>query len=135
MSKLNPRHPVNATPPPRLLPLLQNIKTAYILWYRYYQALPKIHRYSLGQRTDKLFIEIMEMVSIAAFLSKQEKLPYVQAAIRKLDTLKLLLLVMWETDSLHQQKYIALSIPLDEIGKRLDGWNGQIIQQNSPPKL
>src|SRR3989344_4144159 len=66
MSKLNPRHPVNATPPPRLLPLLQNIKTAYILWYRYYQALPKIHRYSLGQRTDKLFIEIMEMVSIAA---------------------------------------------------------------------
>ena len=77
----------------------------------------------------------MEMVSIAAFLSKQEKLPYVQAAIRKLDTLKLLLLVMWETDSLHQQKYIALSIPLDEIGKRLDGWNGQIIQQNSPPKL
>ena len=135
MSKLNPRHPVNATPPTRLLPLLQNIKTAYILWYRYYQALPKIHRYSLGQRTDKLFIEIMEMVSIAAFLSKQEKLPYVQAAIRKLDTLKLLLLVMWETDSLHQQKYIALSIPLDEIGKRLDGWNGQIIQQNPPPKL
>ena len=76
----------------------------------------------------------MEMVSVAAFLSKQEKIPYVRAAMRKLDTLKLLLLVMWETDSLHQKKYIALSIPLDEIGKRLGGWNGQLLKQNSPAK-
>lgn len=81
------------------------------MWYGYYRALPKVQRYSLGQRADTLFIE---MVSIAAYLPKKEKLPYVQAAIRKLETLKMLLLILWETDSLHQTKYIALSIPLDE---------------------
>jgi len=42
---------------------------------------------------------------------------------------------MWETKSLDNKKYIALSLPLDEIGKMLGGWNGQLTKQNSPTKV
>lgn len=128
---------MKSTPPrnflqlPRLLPLLLKVKTVYILWYGYYQSLPKLHRHSLGQRIDTLFVESMESISIASFLQKEEKLPWVKVAVRKIDTLKVLLMVLWETKSLDNKKYIALSLQLEETGKMLGGWSGQISKQNS----
>jgi len=81
-----------------------------------------------------LFIEIIEAIAAASFLSPQEKSPYVRLAIRKLDALKILLMILWESKSLDDKKYIALSVKLDEIGRNLGGWNGQLIKQNSPTK-
>ncbi len=124
----------NSSPPPTLLPLLQRLKTAYKLWFEYYQRLPKLHRHSLGQRVDVLFIEIIEAVAAASFLSKAEKQPYVRLAIRKVDAVKILLMILWETKSLDNKNYIALSVQIEEIGKMLGGWNGQLSKQNSPQK-
>jgi len=106
--------------------LLERIKGAYLLWHEYHSKLPKVHQYTVGAKVDLLFIEVMEMVSAAAFLPKQEKLPYLRIAIRKFDTIKLLLLVLWESKSLDTKKYAALSIHCDEIGKMLGGWQGQL---------
>lgn len=114
------------------MPLLQKIKDAYLLWYGYYQTLPKTHRHSLGRRIDALFVEIMEAVATASFLTREEKQPYVRLTIRKTDTLKIFLMMLWETKSLDNKKYIALSVKIDEIGKMLGGWNGQLSKQNSP---
>ena len=86
----------------------------------------------MGNRIDKIFIELIETTATASFLTKEEKLPYVRIAVRKLDLLKILLLVSWETKSLDNKKYIALSLPLDEVGKMLGGWMGQLTKQNSP---
>ena len=105
--------------------------------------MPKLHRHSLGQRIDCLFIEIIEAIASASFLSRDEKRPYVRLAIKKLDTLKILLMVLWETKSLDNKKYIALSTKTDEAGKMLGGWNGQLSRpleqfknkENSPPKV
>jgi len=79
-----------------------------------------------------MLVELIEAISTAGFLSREEKLPYVRIAIRKLDTLKILLMVLWETKALDNKKYVALSLPLDEVGKMLGGWNGQLVKQNSP---
>ena len=113
----------------KILPLLERVKSVYLLWYQYYQTLPKLHRHSLGQRIDSLFVEIIEAIAIAGFLGPGEKQPWVRLAIRKTETLKILLMVLWETNSLDNKKYIALSVPLDQIGKMLGGWNGQILSQ------
>src|SRR3989344_8301046 len=121
-----------SNPPQQLLPVLERLKTAYILWCEYYQILPKIHRHTLGERLDILFIEIIEAVAYATFLWPREKQPYVLLAIRKLNTLTILLMVLWETKSLDTKKYVALSSPLDVVGKMLGGWNGQLTRQNTP---
>ena len=102
------------------------------MWYGFYKILPKAQRYSLGQRIDTLFIEIIEAIVVASFLVRAEKLHYVRKAIQKLDTLKILLMVLWETKTLTNKRYVALSLPLDEVGKMLVGWNGQLVKQNSP---
>lgn len=79
---------------------------------------------------------MIEAISIATFLDKTEKLPWIRLAIRKLDTIKVLFLILWETKSLDTKKYIHISQPLEEIGKMLGGWNGQVSKslekQNSP---
>ena len=108
------------------------MKDAYIVWYGYYQILPKSHRHSLGQRIDTLFVEIMEAIAIASFLSQENKLPYVRLAIRKTDTLRVLLMVLWETKSLDDKKYITLSSKIEVFGRMLGGWSGQLIKQNTP---
>ncbi len=131
MSELFPMHTPKVTPQ-SLLPVLERIKSAYMQWFQYLGILPKIHRYSLGLKIDTLFVEIIEAVAVATFLSREEKLPYVRIAIRKVDTIKVLLLILWETKSLDNKKYIALSLKLDEVGKMLGGWSGQLTKQNSP---
>ncbi len=73
-----------------------------------------------------LFIEAIESISVASFLRKENKLPYVQQAIRKIDTLKILLMVLWEVKSLDNKKYITISENIHIVGKMLGGWNGQL---------
>lgn len=123
------------TPPRRnLLPVLERVKQTYLLWHQYHFTLPKLHRYTIGGRIDALFVDMMEATSAAAFLSQSEKLPYIRLAVRKLDTIKLLLLVLWETHSIDTKKYVALSEKVNEVGKQLGGWQGQLVKQNSPAK-
>ena len=121
-----------SAPPPKLLPLLEKLKTVYKLWFGYYTDVPKTHRYTLGVRIDDLFIDCIESIAVASFTSRPDKLPHVRLAMRKLDTLKILLLVLWEAKSLDDKKYIALSLQIESIGKMLGGWHGQLAKQNSP---
>ncbi len=132
MLEQNPGHIPPFNPPQKLLPLLSKLKSAYIVWFGYYQTIPKTHRYTLGSRIDGLLVDTIESISIASFTAKPDKLPHVRFAIRKLDTAKILLLVLWETHSLDNKKYLAISVLLEEIGKMLGGWHGQLVKQNSP---
>jgi hypothetical protein len=116
------------------LPLLQKLKGIYLLWFSYYKNIPKLHRHSLGKRIDEKFIESIEIIAQASFLPPNEKQPFVRVAIRKIDTLIILIMILWETKSLDDKKYIALSLKIEEIGRMLGGWNGQLQKQNSPNK-
>lgn len=113
---------------PQLLPVLERSKRAYLLWSDYHQTLPKTRRYTLGGKIDSLFVDIIESMAAASFLPRGDKLPQVRLAIRKLDTLKILLMVLWEAKALDTKKYAALSEVLQEVGKMLGGWNGQLMR-------
>lgn len=119
---------------PQLIPLLQKTKDLYLLWYKYFQILPKPHRYTLGQKVDNLLLALIESLATASFLPPIEKQPYVKLAIRKTDTLKIFLMILWEIKSIDNKKYILLSEHTSQIGRMLGGWNGQLSKQNSPNK-
>jgi len=127
-------HTFNSTPPPdnwQLIPLLQKTKNFYLSWYNCYKTLPKEHRYTLGSKIDNILIDLIEAISAASFLARVEKQPQIKTALRKTDTIKILLLILWETKSLDNKKYLSLSEQINEIGRMLGGWNGQLIK-NSP---
>lgn len=115
-------------PPPtwKILPVLEIMKSVYILWQSYLPTVPKTSRYTLSETIDKYFIQTIESILIASFLEKQEKQPFVRKAIISLDTLKFLLYILWEIKAFDTKKYITLSEPLAIAGKQLGGWHGQI---------
>ena len=113
---------------------MEKIKSVYLIWHGYHLILPQVHRYTLGNRIDKLFIEIIEQISIAIFVARERRLSHVETALQKLDTQKLLLLILWESKSINNKKYIILSETIEEIGRMLGGWYGQLVKQNSPAK-
>lgn len=127
-------HTNNSNPPPTLLPILRKTKDAYLIWFEHYKSIPRLHRHTLGQRVDLLLIELIEAMFAAIFTPRNERLLIVRFAIRKLDTIKLLLLMLWENKSLDNKKYIAISQRVEEIGRILGGWHGQLAKQNSPGK-
>lgn len=120
-------------PPPKLLPVLERLKAGYILWSDYYKIFEKTRRYTLGSKIDGLFIDLIEAMAAGSFLPKGDKEPYLRTAVRKLDTIKILLLIAWETNALDTKKYAALSALLDDTGKQLGGWYGQL-KRNSPAR-
>ena len=84
------------------------------------ETLPKISKYTLGENIDKVFIAFLELLFQAS--SAKGKLDILQKASDKLNLLKFLLRIAWESKTLDNKKYIKLSEKLNEIGKMLGGW-------------
>lgn len=114
------------------MPIIDRLKAAYSLWLLVYNLIPKPHKHSFGLKVDTLLIEILESTSAAIFLTKENKLSFIKLAIRKLDAVKILLLVGWENKFIDTKKYAELSLKLDVVGKMLGGWNGKLEKENSP---
>ncbi|MBI2356126.1 MAG: four helix bundle protein [Candidatus Doudnabacteria bacterium] len=94
----------------------------------------KSSKYTLGAKIDILFLSTIELSFIAGYSSKPQKPAYLQKTIIKLDLLKLFLQILWEIKALDTKKYIALSEPLNEIGKMLGGWYRQASKENPAAK-
>jgi hypothetical protein len=114
------------------LPVVSALKDAYTLWQSYFIHLPKTAKYTIGEKIDKFLLESLESACSAGFLSGQEKIPFVRLSIKKLDMVKIFLQIAWEIKALDTNKYCTLSVKLDEVGRMLGGWHGQLIKQNSP---
>lgn len=113
--------------------MLVQVKSVYILWNAFGAKLPKTAKYSLGLKIDNLLIDTIEAISIAAFMQRTEKLPYVKRAIARVDTLKVFFQLVWEMNLIESKQYAELSQKLADVGKMLGGWYGQLIKQNSTP--
>lgn len=112
------------------LPIIQRLTAVYKLWHEIMPSLPKTSRYTLGEKLDGLLLEIMDLMYTASFLPREQKPQYLQKAVGKLDLLKFFIQLLWEIKSLDNKHFVALSEPLEEIGRMLGGWIRQI---TAPP--
>jgi hypothetical protein len=79
-------------------------------------------RYTLGNKIDSLFLEVIENILKAGYSDKLEKLIFLKRGSVKLDLLKFFLQIAWEIKSLDDKKYIKISEKLNEVGKMIGGW-------------
>lgn len=93
--------------------------------------MPKDYRYSLGTKIDRSLIEIAELLFLASYLSKEQKLPYLRKATTRLDLAKFFLHILWDVKALDNKKYVILSEQFEMIGKMLGGWTKGI--ESKPP--
>jgi nitrogen fixation protein len=124
--------PVNSSISVVNIPILQKIIQAYKLWHNALPHIPRLTRYSLGEKINDLFIELSELVLTASYTSKDLKGPVIQRASVRLDTLKFFLQIGWELKAFDNKTFTELSQPLVEVGKMLGGWQKQVITTQTP---
>ncbi len=104
------------------MPILTKLNDSYKWWHQYLTQLPRLTRYTLGTRVDNLFIDCLELVLVAGYAARGDKLEILQKLSAKLDSLKFFLRVLWELKALDNKKYMVLSASLNETGKMVGGW-------------
>ena len=102
--------------------IVEHCLAVYKQWYEYRDHFPKKSRYTLGDKIDARFIQILELLFMAGYQNRAEKLPTIERALTGIDTLKFLLQIAWELHLLDNKKYATLSEGLQEIGKMVGGW-------------
>lgn len=93
--------------------------------------IPRSSRYTLGNRIENKFIDLLESTYRAYFASKEHKSIHIVRAIALLDILKFLLQIAWEGKVIGNGKYIELSESLSEVGKMLGGWKKGLETKNA----
>lgn len=99
---------------------------AYKIWHDFLVHFPRLSRYTLGAKIDAIFTDVLELLLLAKYSDKNNKLLLINKAVAKLDCLKFFLQIAWEIKALDNQKYLHLSRPLSEIGRMLGGWRKQL---------
>lgn len=94
--------------------------------------IPRLLKYSLGEKITTLFIELTELILIAGYSEKQQKVLLIQKASIKLDLLKYFLQTAFELKAIDNKTLADLSLPIAEVGKMLGGWQKQLVKQTPP---
>lgn len=115
------------------MPVIEHFVSLYKLWYGYRDNFPKKSRYTLGDKMDSVFVEVLELLFVASYQSKEEKLPTIEKTLRDVDILKAFARVAWDLRILDNQKFIVLSAGLQDIGKMLGGWRKGVQSKTPPP--
>jgi len=132
MAQLN-FHTFN-TPPQTSPVVILREKEAYKYWLILHRDFPKTERYGIGRRIDTLFLEVLELNFAASYLPPDQKIILLGKTISRLDILKFFLQLAWENKLIPNEKYIALSQNLEEIGRMLGGWKKGLFQKKTPAK-
>ncbi len=104
------------------IPLLDKLYAFYKEITVVIVSFPKSRKYTLGEHIERLTLEIIELVISAGYKPKEEKLETVYEISAKLDVLKMLVRLAYETKCMQSKDYQCLSADLSETGKMTGGW-------------
>src|ERR1700722_584715 len=91
------------------LPIVQTISAAFRLWYQYLPHTPKLLKHSLCEKITALFIQLIELILIAGYSSKDKKLETINKASIVLDLLKYFLQLAFDLKTIDNKQMAALS--------------------------
>lgn len=114
---------------PKLPSITIKILESYKLWHELRKGLEKFNKYSIGLKIDNLYVEIIERLFQAQYISKEKKVEVLQLATIKLDTLKFFVFALLEIKGINEETFLKLNITLEEVGKMLYGWKQQALKQ------
>jgi len=104
------------------IPIISKLNEAYKLWHSFLIHLPKITRYTLGEKIDRLFTDCLEIALLASYRPRDKKLELIEQLNAKFDTLKFFIKLLWELKEIDTNKMTIISIPLTEVGRMIGGW-------------
>ena len=97
-----------------------------MIWIEVANHIPKGSRYTIGQRIENKFLDLLELSYIAYFSDKDKKHKKISECILVLDTLKFLVSIAWEAKLISNKHCEKISLKLNEIGKMFGGWKNSL---------
>jgi len=82
----------------------------------------KRDRFGIYLRTENIVLEILEISLSASFELKNNKLVLLNSSRIKIEVLKRLFRIMYESEVIEKKKYVELEFDLIEISKMTNGW-------------
>jgi len=104
------------------IPIFAKFYTFYKYFSQFVINYPKSKRYTLASKVDQLALDIIELIINANYSYGVDKLKMLKKIGVKLDLLKVLIRLSFETKCIDSKKYQSLSSQLVEIGRMLGGW-------------
>ena len=83
---------------------------------------PKQEKFSIGNKIESVIIETLEYALSASYKQKDHKNEILIKASDKIDLLKILIRLAYQTKSLNNKNYILLEQRVIEVGKIMGGW-------------
>ena len=97
-----------------------------MLWMNIVPHMPKGARYTIGERIENKFLDLLEIAYIAYFTEKDKKLEKVSDCILTTDALKFLISIAWEGKLITTRHCEDIAIKLNEIGRMFGGWKNSL---------
>ena len=94
----------------------------YKTFYNYSALFPKKDKHALGAKCEMYIIATLELILEAGSAPRGVKLPLLQRANTKFDTLKIFIRLIKDLDIIDNKKYLELQKQIQEIGRMLGGW-------------
>ena len=91
----------------------------------------KSARYTLGERIENKFLDLLELSYNAYFTERDKKMEKVAECILIADGLKFLIAIAWEGKLISNKHCEDMAVKMDEVGKMLGGWKNSL---NNPEK-
>ena len=119
-------------PPPQLLPVIERAKAAYKIWLIVHRKMARSERFGIGDRIDKLWLDLLDSLRKAAYASIDQKLSSLEQAARAVDAVRFFIQIAWESGLMAQSHFISLGKDIEEIGRMVGGWKRGILSKNPP---
>ena len=89
-------------------------------------SLPKSHRFTFGERVDRLTLDGLESVIEAIYVSPPQKAALLRRTNLDLEKLRVFWRLICDRRWISQQQLLYVSQRLDEIGRMIGGWTKQV---------
>jgi 23S rRNA-intervening sequence protein len=118
---------------PSELPIIQKTYD-FVKWYiPILSRLPRVHKFTLGDRMLAILYELLEGFITARYTSA-EKLQNLQQLNTKLDILRYQTRLLFDLNLIHGDRYEYIARTTTDIGNELGGWIKQQ-KQDKPQKV
>ena len=122
---------MNTTPTPR--PPVYAVLVDLVGWTLDRTAsLPKSHRFTFGERIDRLTLDCLELVVEAIYASPDKKGAPLRRVNLNLEKLRVFWRLICDRRWISQQQLLYVSLRLDEIGRMIGGWLKQAERKTHP---
>ncbi len=112
-------------------PLFQANYKLYVAWHLRCETIPKKDRFTIGQKTENLLLDMLILISTAYHTNNlTRKQEILRQANISLECLKIIIRLAKDIKTIEQKYYIEYQGRLQEIGKMLGGWINSLHKTN-----